>query len=159
MQEEKMAQNNLILKFRTGSHLYGTANAESDEDFIGVCIPDMDYVIGTRKFEQWQCNTNSSFSGKCNTNKDIDITIYGLPKFVKLLTGNNPNIIEVLFAPENCILYCDDFGQKLLDSVKLFVSQKCYYTFSGYAHSQERKLMDKNPIGSRKEMEIGRAHV
>jgi hypothetical protein len=39
-----------------------------------------------------------------------------------------------------------------MENVSIFVSQKAYYTFTGYAHSQRHKLSTKEPIGSRKEL-------
>jgi predicted nucleotidyltransferase len=149
MQEQEMAERNLILKVRVGSHMYGTNTPESDEDIVGVCIPDIDYVIGLKRFEQYEHHTNKS-GNKKNTKDDKDITIYSLTKFIHLLIGNNPNIIEIPFSPPNCILYMNEYGKKLMDSFPLFVSQKSYYTFSGYAHTQERFLMNKNPTGDRK---------
>lgn len=150
MQEKEMAERNLIVKWIVGSHLYGTNTQKSDMDIMGVCIPDKAYILGIKRFEQYQENTNKSSSGRRNTENDVDITIYSLPKFIHLLIGNNPNIIETLFASENCILYCNEFGRMLIDNVELFASQKSYYTFSGYAYSQERKLLTKEPIGNRK---------
>ena len=152
MTEKEMALRNCILMVRVGSQMYGTVTPTSDIDLVGVCIPDIDYVIGNKRFEQYQENTNSPSSGKRNTEKDKDVTIYSLPKFLHLLVGNNPNIIEILFAPENCITQCNKYGKMLLEHPEIFVSQKSYYTFSGYAYSQERKLTDKNPIGTRKEL-------
>ena len=108
---------------------------------------DIDYVVGTKRFEQHEERTNKTSSGKKNSKDDRDVTIYSLTKFLHLSSQCNPNIIEVFFAPKNCILYINEYGQKLLDNVKLFVSKVAYLRFSGYAYSQERKLLTKNPIG------------
>ena len=40
MEEREMALNNLILKIRAGSHLYGTNTIDSDEDYIGIFLPE-----------------------------------------------------------------------------------------------------------------------
>lgn len=152
VQEKEMAEQNLILKVRTGSHLYGTNTEKSDLDTVGLCIPNIEYVVGNKHFEQYQYNSNPSSSGHRNTAQDEDITIYSLPKFLHLLAGCNPNITEIPFAPANCILFCNKYGQMILDNTKLFLNQRCYYSFSGYAHSQEKKMCTKDPIGSRKEL-------
>jgi len=152
VEEQLMAERNLIIKWRVGSHLYGTNTLDSDEDTVGICVPDIDYVIGTKRFEQHEHRTNSAGTGKRNTSQDSDLVIYSLPKFLHLLTGNNPNIVELLFATENCVLFKNEYGQAILDHAKLFVSKKAYHTFSGYAHQQRHKLSTKQPEGSRKEL-------
>jgi len=43
MQEKEMAYNNIILKILVGSQMYGIATKESDEDIVGISIPDIDY--------------------------------------------------------------------------------------------------------------------
>jgi len=132
--------------------LYGTETDDSDKDYLGVFIPDKDYVLGTKRVEQVEIRTNPTDSGHRNTKTDVDTVLYSLPKFIHLLTNNNPNILEVLFAPQKNIIYCDRFGQMLLDNANLFVSKKLKYTFLGYAISQKKKLLFKNFEGGRKEV-------
>lgn len=144
-----MAQDNLIFKIRTGSHMYGTNTPDSDIDHIGVCIPPKDFVLGTYKFEQYEERTNPSDSDKKNTKADSDLTIYSLQKYIKLLADNNPNILETVYAPEDCIVYCDDLGRDLLKSRGLFISKRAYYKFMGYAVAQKKKLLTKEPVGLR----------
>lgn len=150
MFEQKMAEKNLILKILVGSHLYGTNTKDSDKDFLGVFIPDKDYVLGIKRCEQVEIRTNPPGSGRRNISTDTDTVLYTLPKFLHLLSQNNPNIVETLFAPKKNILYCNEYGQRILDNAKLFVSKKVKHTFLGYAFSQRKKLMFKNPIGGRK---------
>ena len=44
--EQEMAQRNTIYKAMVGSHLYGTEHKESDKDYVGIFIPDKEYVLG-----------------------------------------------------------------------------------------------------------------
>ena len=150
MDTQKIAQDNLILKFRAGSHLYGTNGPNSDEDFMGVFMPTKELMLGLSTVDQVEFRTNSTGSGKANTKEDTDYTVYSLPKFIKLLLNNNPNIIELLYAPENCILFCNEFGQKLLDNRDLFLSLRVKNRFLGYAYSQKHKMQSQTRIGSRK---------
>lgn len=42
----KLAQENIVLKVRTGSHLFGTNTPESDTDYEGVFMPPAEVVFG-----------------------------------------------------------------------------------------------------------------
>lgn len=134
---------NLILKVRTGSHLYGTSTPASDEDFVGICVPPKDYVIGLYNFEQYADNTKKSNESRRNNKEDRDFTIHSLKKYVALAKDNNPNILELLFVKDNNIEFINDIGKDLLAHKHLFPSQKSYYTMKGYAFSQKQKLITK----------------
>ena len=152
MIEKQIAQDNLIYKIRTGSHLYGTSTEESDEDFIGIFIPPKDYVMGVKRCEQVILSTKTSQSAR-NSKGDIDYTVYCLIKFIHLAIGSNPNIIELFFVEHPCLLYCNEFGRRLKEAYPLFISKKAYHTFKGYAYSQRKKLeIKKEHMTGRKEL-------
>jgi predicted nucleotidyltransferase len=150
MIERDMAEKNLILKVQVGSHLYGTNTETSDKDYIGVFIPEKDYVLGMLKCEQVELNTNPSSSGRRNTKEDTDCTLYSLPKFIHLASQNNPNVLEVLFAPKQNIIFCNKFGARLLEAAPFFVSKRVNHTFLGFAISQKKKLIHREYVGERK---------
>ena len=145
MDTQKIAEENLILKVRTGSFLYGTETENSDVDYVGVCIPPKDVVFGLYKFDQYIGNTNSDGSGVANTKEDVDITIYSLTKFIELVSANNPNILEIIFAPKENIVFIDEygFGSALLSEgfKDMVVSQLVANRFMGYATAQKKKLL------------------
>ncbi len=154
MKERDMALKNLIYKIRSGSGLYGTVTPESDEDYVGVFIPDKDYVIGTFRCEQVILNEKLS-NGNRNEKGDTDCTIYSLPKFFKLARDNNPNIVEIFFANHTATLFCNEFGKTLRENYPIFLSKKAYHTFKGYAYSQRQKMVSNNGKGrdvTRKEL-------
>lgn len=116
-----------------GSHLYGTNVETSDYDFKGVCIPTKDYFFGYLKvFEQLE--------RKAGAGAPADLVVMSLAKFCRLAVDCNPNIIELLFAPEECITHVTGTGLQLLDAREMFVSKKARHTFAGYAHSQLRRI-------------------
>jgi predicted nucleotidyltransferase len=51
MNEQDMALQNMILKLRIGSVMYGTNTTDSDEDFGGIFIPNKEYILGTKNVE------------------------------------------------------------------------------------------------------------
>lgn len=143
MEEQEIAKKNLILKMEVGSNMYGTFTPASDKDYMGVFIPPEEYILGNKKCEQVEDRTNSSGSGRQNTNKDVDTIIYSLPKYFHLLAANNPNVIETLFVPLRNIQFQTDLGKKILMSSPIFVSKKVKHTFLGYAFTQRKSLTHK----------------
>lgn len=129
MDNEKWVQNNIIHKIVAGSQLYGTSTPESDIDIRGVCLMSPWCLLGSSSFEQWQ-----------HLNDKEDIEIYGLTKFFVLSLGANPNILDITFAPPETWLIHTDYWQRIYDSRYAFLSTKVRHTFSGYAHSQLKRL-------------------
>lgn len=150
MIEREMAERNLILKAMVGSNLYGTESKDSDKDYVGIFIPDEEYVLGLPTCDQVEVRTNPSDSGRRNNKDDVDTVLYSLPKFIKLAYGNNPNILEILFVDNKHKVFCNEFGERLQKAFPLFVSKRIKQTFLGYAISQKRKVISRKPIGDRK---------
>jgi hypothetical protein len=75
-------------------------------------------------------------------NDTNDEVYYELKRFIDLLNKNNPNILELLATPEDCIL----FRHPIVDEIKpeLFLSRLCKDTFAGYAQSQIKKAKGLN---------------
>lgn len=142
--EQQLALDNCILLIRTGSHLYGTSTPNSDNDFVGVFVQPKKYVLGKHRIEQVEFNTNPSDSGKPNQKGDFDCTIFAIDKWLTMCANNNPNRLEVFFAPKNCLVHVTEMGQRLLDSIDLFISTKCYHSFRGYSHEQMARMKLKS---------------
>ena len=122
-----------ILLVRHGSHAYGLNTPASDEDFKGVCIkPAAAYFGFTQRFEQFE-HMGSKSDG-------IDKVVYSLEKFVALAADCNPSIVEVLHVADEDVLVCDEFGERLRAIKDDFLSKKAHFTFSGYAHSQLKRI-------------------
>lgn len=117
----------VIFKTIAGSHLYGTNRSGSDVDVRGVCLPPVETILGLSNFEQHE------IPGE-------DTVIYGLQKFCRLALKANPNILEMLFVPEDAILKIDEYGERLINNRHLFLSTKVVHTYSGYAFSQLKRI-------------------
>lgn len=128
---------------RVGSHLYGLNHSASDEDFLGVFMPEKQSMFGLAKCEVIDLSTKKSFEDRRNTKEDVDEKWYSLPKFIHLLSHNNPNILEVLFATKENILFIDPIFQQIIDNRDKFVSKNVYHRFSGFAYSQKKKIITK----------------
>lgn len=127
---QDLKTNNLILfEAISGSRAFGLATETSDTDIRGVYYLPKEDFFGLNYIPQISNETN-------------DITYYELGRFVELLQKNNPNILEILASPEDCILY----KNPLIDLLKTedFLSKLCKDTFAGYAISQIKKAKGLN---------------
>lgn len=106
-----------------GSRAYGLHNEDSDYDKAGIVIPGIEYFFGSKIFEQFQ-------------NYETDKCMYDIRKYIKLLTENNPNIIDVVNLPDRCVIYTSKYFEKIKDNFDLFLSKKCKFTYSGYSIQQ-----------------------
>jgi len=122
--------NNLILfQAISGSRSFGLATENSDTDIKGVYYLPKEDFFGLNYIPQISNETN-------------DITYYEIGRLVELLQKNNPNILEILASPEDCIQY----KNPLMDLLKPedFLSKLCKDTFAGYAISQIKKAKGLN---------------
>jgi len=127
---QTLKTNNLILfEAISGSRSFGLATENSDTDIRGVYYLPKEDFFGLNYIPQISNETN-------------DITYYEIGRFVELLQKNNPNILEVLASPEDCILQ----KHPLMDLLKAedFLSKLCKDTFAGYAVSQIKKAKGLN---------------
>jgi predicted nucleotidyltransferase len=148
----------------TGSVAYGTSGYGSDLDIYGFAIPPKEdifphlrgEILGfgryAKRFDQWQAH---HVKDKIIENRNYDFTIFNIVKFFSLCMENNPNMIDVLYVPENCMLFSTDIGKFVRNNRKLFLHKGCWYKFKGYAYSQMHKMRIKNPEpGSKREESI-----
>jgi len=120
----------VILKIRTGSHLYGTNTEDSDKDYVGIFLPPPNYLLGLKRVEE----IDLSMKDKLPNGKNSP---------TKLALDNNPNILEMLFVNNDNIDYIDPTGKKLLSLRHAFLSKSIKHRFLGYAISQKHKMVIK----------------
>jgi hypothetical protein len=143
MKEQKLALKNLILKVKVGSHLYGTNTPESDEDFVGIFVPNAEYLLGLKRIEEVDLGVKSKDAEGKNTKDAIDFKAYTLENFASLALQNNPNILEILFVNPANVIFADDIGYRLLNLRHEFLSKRIKNRFLGYAFSQKHKMVIK----------------
>lgn len=82
----------ILFECIAGSRAYGTANANSDEDTRGVfAVPASEYLKLERPLDQV-------------SDQRGDVVYFSLRRVIELLTQANPNILELLFMPDDCVL-------------------------------------------------------
>lgn len=139
----------LIFEAVVGSRAYGLHNENSDTDIKGVFVLPKNLYYGLDYIPQVNNESN-------------DIVYYELKRFIELLLNNNPNMLELLALPKDCIIN----QRELFDEIKLeyFLSKQCEKSFANYAFTQikkasglEKKIM--NPMDKDKKMVIHFCYV
>lgn len=115
---------------QAGSRAYGTALPDSDIDIRGVCLmtdPRYYFGTGTFNFEQW-------------TSKDPDEVVYDFRKAIKLIADANPNMIELLYTPEQFWIHISPAWSQVIAKREIFLSKRMRHTYGGYAYAQLRRI-------------------
>ena len=127
-----------ILIGLAGSHGYGLSRPESDYDYRGVFIAPKEYYLGLGKVEQKDAGWDSEPGIFDFLNGEKDTVIYELKKFIQLLAGANPNILELLWLKQYPVKTA--IGEYLIQHRKIFLSKRVKHTYSGYAFAQIKKI-------------------
>lgn len=150
-----LVQNTMYLAY-TGSVAYGTNNDTSDLDVYGFCIPPKDVIFphisgiipgfdkNVPKFYQWM--QHHVQAGE----QEYDFTVYSIVRFFRLCADNNPNILDCLFVPRECILHSTRMSELVRENRTLFLHKGLWPKFKGYAYSQLHKMTGKNAEGKRR---------
>jgi uncharacterized protein len=115
----------LIYGCIVGSQAYGTNVEGSDVDKKWVYVQSADdfFING--------------YKPQVEISKDE--VAYELSRFLELAEKANPTILELLFSPKECVLYCHPVFEPVLRTRKSFLTKACKYSFAGYAISQIEK--------------------
>ena len=119
----------LLFEGISGSRAYGLDLPGSDTDYRGVFILSKKQFYGLNYTEQISSPTN-------------DEVFYELRRFGDLLAKNNPNILEMLNIPADCIVYRHPLFERF--QARDFLSKLCRDTFAGYAVTQIKKARGLN---------------
>jgi hypothetical protein len=122
--QDLRTQNLLLFEVISGSKSFGLDTPTSDTDIKGVFYLPKEEFYGLYYIPQISNETN-------------DEVYYELGRFIELLLKNNPNILEILATPDDCVLY----KHPLMEHIKLedFLSKLCKDSFAGYAMTQIKK--------------------
>jgi uncharacterized protein len=122
----------VIFSCIAGSRAYGTQIPGSDEDVRGL------YVLPSTSYLPLNQSPVQLADERGNT------VYYSLRRCIELLAEANPNILELLFTPPDCVLSTSPVMEKLIQARSLFVTRQCGDTHIGYAMSQIKKARGQN---------------
>ena len=121
----------IVLEVIVGSQAYGTATETSDVDRKGVFIQPMEDILSFGYVEQV-------------SDESHDTTFYEIRRFLELLSINNPNVLELLHSPEECVIHMDPIFQMVIDNADKFITKACQASFGNYAIQQIKKARGLN---------------
>ena len=138
-------ERGIVYLAQGGSQAYGLATAESDNDYRGACIPPLSYYFGLDRFEQADGPSTIQYitahlkrAGFPSDNSEA--VVWSLDKFIRLAADGNPNMLELMFTPEDSIVYVHPVFRRLLKIRHAFLSTRLKHRFSGYAMSQLKRM-------------------
>lgn len=146
-----MATNTAYLTIM-GSVAYGVSNDTSDMDIYGFCVPPKadlfphlkgeipGFGVQSQRFETWQQHHITDASAMGGSGRVYDFQISSIVKYVQLCMENNPNMIDSLFTPQNCVLHATPIANLIRDNRNKFLHKGCWPKFKGYAYSQLHKM-------------------
>lgn len=147
-----------ILRVPAGSNLHGLhLPGKDDRDETGVCIEPMDAAMGFTEFEQYIYRTATERTGKHDEPSqpgDLDLTIYGLRKFLRLAMQGNPQLIQMLFVPRELCVYRNSLGADLQALAPLIISRQAGKRYLGYLEAQRMRL-----LGERGQKKVNRPEL
>lgn len=135
-----------IFRTKFGSHLYGTATPQSDEDWKAVFIPERRNILLGRGSETVQINSKTDkrtgFQRK-NEPGEIDTEAHSLKKFLGLAADGQTVALDMLFATplvherrlegSSCFLW-----EEIWSNRRRLASRR-FKAFLGYAYKQASK--------------------
>ena len=126
---EKEYNIKVLLAFVRGSYMYGTNTDKSDVDITFIYKQPTNEILKGNYIEQLNIGGN-------------DIVGYEIQRYIQLLSQNNPNILESLDIPDDCLIYKDE-SMNIFDQ-KDWISKLTEKTILGYANSQIKKATGLN---------------
>lgn len=155
---EIIKSKDIILLATAGSEVLGLSTGKnSDKDEVGIYIEPMSEIagFGSEQHVVWRsAEARTGKVGEPSKAGDVDLTLYGLRKFLRLALGGNPSILNVLYTPEKSCSILTDVGKELLDLKKHIVSRQAGKAFMGYLNQQRLRL-----LGSVGQMRVNRPDV
>lgn len=128
-----LGNNKVIYEAISGSRAYGTSiEGVSDTDIKGIFIPPAQAFFSLNPIDD-----------QINDSKH-DIVYYCLKKFFELASKSNPNLIEMLWYPKDCVLKFTKEMSILMDNRHLFISKQAYSSHIEYARGQIKRSRGKN---------------
>lgn len=122
----------ILATYLVGSRAYGAVTATSDEDYRGIfMLPAACYLSVAEPVKQISDAENN-------------VTYYTLKRFMELAMTANPNIVEMLFMPDDCRVFEAPAMEMLLAARGLFITKQAYDSHVNYAMAQLKKAKGKN---------------
>ena len=147
--------SNVMYETIMGSVAFGVSTDISDFDTVGFCIPPKDIVFphlageilgfGRQKqrFVCYQKHHVYVADDLGGTGRTYDLNVYNIIHYFHLCMENNPNMIDSLFTPQECVLHSTTVANMVRDARRTFLHKGAWHRYKGYAYNQLHKMATK----------------
>lgn len=143
-------QSRTIFLTISGSQAYGMATSTSDVDVRGVYVADLatrlrytgekfDHFKGLPASFMDQARARMGDSNRPDSDF-ADSEFFDVVKAIKLIADNNPNMIELLWAPTDRVVFSTTWWDRFVEVRDRFLTTRCRSSFMGYAMGQYLKI-------------------
>jgi len=113
----------LIYATYAGSTLYNLRTPSSDQDIRGIFIEPADVFFSLNPVDYYEDAAS-------------DTVLYSLRKFVNIALKNNPNALELLFAPTSQWITSSMQWMLLYTNRRAFISQRAIKNYRGFIYQE-----------------------
>lgn len=138
LRDEPSLGRDCILHGYRGSIAHGTyepssdPNSIDDKDTMAFCVPPIDHYYGLAEY--------GSRGTREIKRGEWDIVVYEARKAIRLLAGGNPNVLSMLWLPDNLYIDVTAAGRLLLDNRDVFVGRHVYKPYVRYSTQQFQRM-------------------
>ena len=153
LEAPKWLSPNVVYETKVGSHSYGVSTDDSDIDISGFCVPPKEIVFphlygsihgfGKQK-KSFHMFNDKSFQHESFGPQKYDLSILSIIFLFRECMDCQPNWLEMLYTPENCVITSTSVSDHLREHRDLFLHQGALWRFTGFAKSQLAKMNKKN---------------
>jgi hypothetical protein len=123
----------------TGSRLYGSHRDDSDTDLRGFFTPPWEYMTRLFDRDEVQLARPAADTSAPEVAEEGDHKVYTTEAFVRYLLKSDPQMLELLFAPDSHVVKETPLGRQFREKRHLFVSKLFYWRQVGFSNSEWRK--------------------
>jgi len=126
------------VEMKFGSHLYGTATAQSDLDIKAVYLPEARDIL-LQRVRPAVCKVRDKAHGEKNAPGDVDFEAYSPAKFLDLLCDGQTVALDMLFAPDEMMITTPDPLWREIQALAPRLFSRRTTAFVSYCRQQARK--------------------
>ena len=128
--------NELVVKMKYGSHLYGLDTPNSDTDYKAIALPTAEQIIMQKADFMLKASTGDQH-GK-NTADDVDDEVMSLSKFLNQAMAGKNTALDMLHAGEDQVMVTSPIWKELQAKRHLFYT-KDMSSYVDYVQGQAAK--------------------
>ena len=156
--------DNVMYETQMGSNAYGVATDSSDFDVYGFAIPPRDQlfphlageIAGFGKprprFECFHVAHVIDKDALGGSGREYDLSIYSIARYFTLCMECNPNTLDSLYTPQECVLHLTRVGGMVRERRRVFLHKGIWTKFKAYAFAQLHKMRSREPQGKRAQL-------